>query len=237
MRWAWWIICAALAVGVPGAARGQTMAMGDRTVYSYVSFDEFEYRVGPEERPVELDALAWIGGDLNRLWVKARGERSTRGGAGEVEGQLLYGRVVSSFWDLQAGVRFDMRLGGGTEGRTRGLLVLGLQGLAPPWFEVESMLFVSHEGDVSVRVQASYDLLLTQRLILEPELEFDLAAQDAPEFRVASGLSTVEVGARVRYEIVRELAPYVGVSWERYAGGSDGPERETSLVAGLRWWY
>ena len=240
MRRASWLVAgAALMGGIPAAARGQTMtmAMDDRTVYTYVSFDELEYRAGPEERPVELDALAWIGGDFNRVWVKARGERSTRGGAGEVEGQILYGRVVSPFWDLQVGVRLDTRFGGGTEGRTRGQLAIGLQGLAPLWFEVESALFVSDDGDVSARIQASYDLLLTQRLILEPELEFDLAAQDVPEFGVASGLSTIEVGARVRYEIVRELAPYVGISWERHRGGSDGPERETSMVAGLRWWY
>ena len=235
MRRAWWTVCAALAVGVPGAARGQAMAMNDRVVYTYVSFDELEYRAGSEERPVELDALAWIGGDFNRVWVKARGERSTRGGTGEGEGQLLYGRVVAPFWDLQAGLRFDTRFGGG-EGRARGLLAIGLQGLAPYWFEVESALFVSQEGDVSARVQASFDLLFTQRLILEPELELDLAVQDVPEFGVVSGLSAVEVGVRVRYEIVRELAPYVGVAWESHGGEGAGAERGTSLVAGLRWW-
>ena len=234
MKLACWTVCAALAVAVPGAVQGQ--AMGDRTVYTYVSFDELEYRSGPEERPVEFDALAWIGGDFNRVWVKAQGGRSTRGGTGEAEGQLLYGLVVSPFWDLQAGVRIDTHFGG-AEGNTRGLAVIGIQGLAPLWFEVESALFVSHEGDVSARMQASYDLLLTQRLVMEPELELDIAAQDVPEFGVASGLSAIEVGARIRYEIKRELAPYVGISWERHSGGSDGPEGETSLVAGLRWWY
>lgn len=233
------ILFVALALTAPTGAWGQALPMAmddDRAIYSYISFDELEYRPGPDERPVAFYATAWVGGEFSRVWMKARGERSTRGGTGEAEGQLLFGRVISPFWDLQTGVRLDKRFGG-TDDRTRGLFVIGLQGLAPYWFEVESALFVSHEGDVSARVQASLDLLLTQRLILEPELEFDLAAQDVPEFGVASGLSMIEVGARVRYEIVRELAPYVGVVWERHAGESDGPERETSLVAGLRWWY
>ncbi len=221
----------------PAAAQGQamTMAMDDRAVYTYVSFDELEYRTGPEERSVGFDAMAWIGGDFNRLWAKGRGERPT-GAGGDVEGQLLYGRVVSSFWDLQAGVRLDVH-SGGAERRERGLIAIGLHGLAPYWFEVESTVFVSHEGDVSARLQASLDLLLTQRLILEPELELDFAAQGVPEFGVASGLSTIEVGARIRYEIVRELAPYVGVSWERNADTTGDSERDTSFVAGLRWWY
>ena len=142
--------------GRPAAAQGQamTMAMDDRAVYTYVSFDELEYRTGPEERSVGFDAMAWIGGDFNRLWVKVDGEQSTRGGTGEVEGQLLYGLVIAPFWDFQAGLGIDTRFGGG-ERRARGLLAIGLQGLAPYWFEVESALFVSHEGDVSARVQAS----------------------------------------------------------------------------------
>lgn len=234
MRPAPWIICAALAMSVPVAARGQ--AMGDQAIYTYISFDELEYRAHADERPVLFDAMVWIGGDFNRLWAKGRGERPTRGGGGNVEGQLLYGRVVSPFWDLQAGVRLDVHSDGAERG-ARGLIAIGLQGLAPYWFEVESAVFVSHEGDVSARFQASLDLLLTQRLILEPELELDLAAQDVPEFGVASGLSTIEVGARVRYEIVREFAPYIGVSWERHAGTEGGSERDTSLVAGLSWWY
>ena len=230
------LVVAGLLAGTPVAARGQAMAMDDGVVYTYVSFDELEYRGGSEERPVEFDALAWIGGDFNRLWVKVDGEQSTRGGTGEVEGQLLYGLVIAPFWDFQAGLGIDTRFGGG-ERRARGLLAIGLQGLAPYWFEVESALFVSHEGDVSARVQASYDLLFTQRLILEPELELDLAVQDVPELGVASGVSAVGVGARLRYEIVRELAPYVGVSWLRRAGVAADAERGTSLVAGLRWWY
>ena len=237
-RASWLLVIATLMGGSPPAARGQTMAMAmdDRAIYTHVSFDELEYRSDPEERPVGFDAMAWIGGDFSRVWVKAQGERATRDGTGELEGQLLYGRVVTPFWDLQMGVRLDTHFGG-AERRTRGLVAIRLQGLAPYWFEVESTLFVSDDGDVSARIEASYDLLFTQRLILEPELEVEFAAQDVPEFGVTSGLSTIEVGARVPYEIVHELAPYVGVSWERHAGGDAGPERDASLVAGLRWWY
>ena len=226
---------------LPAAARAQAMpmAMEDRMIHSYVSFDELELVTGPEERPVEFDALAWVGGDVSRVWVKARGEQATTGtGAGELEGQVLYGRVLTPFWDVQAGLRVDALYGEGTN-HTRGLLAVGLQGLAPYWFEVESTFFVSQSGDVSARLQASYDLLLTQRLILEPEVQLDLAVQEVPELEVGSGLSAVEAGARLRYEIVRELAPYVGIAWQRRAVGSADRAREegTSFVAGVRWWY
>ena len=116
--------------------------------------------------------------------------------------------------------------------------------MAPYWFEVETFLYVSHEGDVSARVEASYELLFTQRLILEPEIELNGAVQSVPEFGVGSGLSDFELGARIRYEFVRELAPYVGISWIRLVGETADMARDgagvvsdASFVAGLRWWY
>lgn len=219
---------------------GQTM---DDMIYTYVSFDELEYVPGAVEEPVEYKGQMWIGGDFDRVWLKARGEQSTLEGEGIIEGQALYSRTTSAFWNTQVGVRVDHLYGPGPNA-TRSHLVLGIQGLAPYWFEVESFLFVSHEGDVSARVEASYDLLFTQRLIVEPELELNGAVQSVPQFGIGSGLSDLELGARVRYELVREFAPYVGISWVRLFGGTADMARgvgasvsDANFVAGLRWWY
>ncbi len=235
------LVAAALALLVgPGSVGGQVM---DDVIYTFVAVDELEYAPGPAERPFLLSGELWTGGDYNRLWFKADGERSTVRSEGEYEAQALYGRFVASYWDAQVGARLDARHGEGARD-VRAHLVLGLQGLAPYWFELEPALFVSQDGDVSARLEASYDLLFTQRLILEPELEANLAVQDVPEWAMGSGLSDVELSARLRYEIVRELAPYVGISWHRRVGdtadfvrAAGGDASEPTFVAGVRAWW
>lgn len=227
---------------VVGAAPLAAQTMDDM-IYTFVQFDELEYVPGAIDEPVEYKGQMWIGGDFDRLWLKARGEQSTLEREGVFEGQALFSRATSPFWNTQVGLRID-RLYGLGGGATRGHLALGIQGLAPYWLEVESFLFVSHEGDVSARVEASYDVLFTQRLILEPEVELNGAVQAVPEFGVGSGLSDFEVGVRMRYEVVRELAPYVGISWHRLVGETadlartgGGVVSDANFVAGLRWWY
>lgn len=222
---------------VLGPEDGRAQVMDDH-IYTYVAFDELEYAHGFGERPIEYDGQMWIGGDYNRLWLKARGEHSTLGPGGGVEAEALYSRTVTAFWNLQGGLRVD-RVYGDEGGATRGLLAFGVGGLAPYWFEVESFLYVSQEGDISARLEASYELLFTQRLVLEPEIELTLAVQDVPEFGVASGLDELELGGRLRYEIMRELAPYIGFSWVRQQVpvASARTLSDASLVAGLRWWY
>lgn len=231
---------AVVAAAYSAPVTAQTM---DDMIYTYVSFDELEYVPGAVEEPVEYKGQMWIGGDFDRVWLKARGEQSTLEGEGIIEGQALYSRTTSAFWNTQVGVRVDHLYGPGPNA-TRSHLVLGIQGLAPYWFEVESFVFVSHEGDVSARVEASYDLLLTQRLVLEPEFELNGAVQTVPRFGVGSGPSDLELGARVRYELVREFAPYVGISWVRLVGETadmartaGGSVSDANFVAGLRWWY
>ena len=228
------VVAGAFAQGAEPVA-AQTM---DDHVYTYVALDEFEYAHGFGERPVEYDGQAWIGGDYDRLWLKVRGEHSTRETEGGFAVEALYSRTVSAFWNLQGGLGVDRAYQEG-DGATRGLAAFGVEGLAPYWFEVEAFAYVSHDGDVSARLEASYDLLFTQRLVLEPEVELGLAVQDVPEFGVASGLDELELGARLRYEIVREFAPYIGISWVRnqLPEGPVGSVSETSVVAGLRWWY
>ena len=191
-------------------------------------------------RPVRYVLLGWRGGASNRIWAKVDGEHGTRDGGGETKLQLLYGRLLTPWWDGQVGVRMDAQYGEGATS-TRTSLALGVQGLAPGWFEVEPTLCVSQDGDVFASLEASYDLLFTQRLVLQPRLETSVALQEVPEFGVGSGFNDVELGMRLRYEIRRGIAPYVGFSWERRIGGtadlahaSGEPVREFSLVAGIR---
>ncbi len=196
------------------APRAEAQIQDDR-IYSYFLFEELEYVPGLAGDPVTFDFTSWIGGDYNRLWVRAEGELTTTedGGAGEV--QALYGRLIAPFFDALVGVRVDTRWGGGSSD-VRGLLAAGVTGLAPYQFEVSPTLFVSQDADVSARLEASYGLLLTQytqRLILTPEIELNAALQDAPAWGVGSGLNDLELGLRLRYEIWREFAPYVGYSW------------------------
>lgn len=122
--------------------------------------------------------------------------------------------------------------------------MVGFTGLAPYWFEVEPALFVSENGDVSARLSATYDALLTQRLVLQPRLDVNVALQDVPKFGVGSGFNNVELGLRLRYEIKREFAPYVGVTWSRQLGatadlarGTGAKVDEVRLVAGVRLWW
>ncbi len=235
-----------MGLGTQGLAAQQVgagMEMMKPQVLTYISFDEMEYVATGAENVMEYDGEMWIGGDFNRLWFKAAGDFATTESAGGLELQALYSRATSAFWNTQVGLRLD-RLWGIPGTPTRGLLALGLEGLAPYWFEVESFVFVSHEGDVSARLEASYDLLLSQRLILESKIETNAALQEVTRFGIGSGLNDVELGARLRYEIKREFAPYVGYSWTRRLGdtadlarGSGGEVSHGAMVLGLHWWY
>lgn len=206
----------------------------------FIQGERLEYRSN-EGAPLFLwDGQAWWGGDKDKLWIKTEGEYSFDEKVFEdAEVQALWSRAFSRYFDLQAGLRQDFAPGGD---RTFG--VLGVQGLAPYWFEVDAAAFVSDDGDVSARIELEYELLLTQRLVLQPRTELNFAVQDVPENGVGSGLSTAEIGARLRYEIRREFAPYVGVSWERAVGETadlartDGEDPSSvSFVAGVRFWF
>lgn len=208
----------------------------------FVLTEVLEYAPDGPERPIRYDLLAWYGGAYNRVWAKVDGKHGTRNGGGDTELQLLYGRLISPWWDAQIGLDVDVRYGEGNTD-TRASLAVGVEGLAPGWFEVEPTLFVSQHGDISAKLTASYDMLFTQRLVLQPRLETSVAVQEVPEFGVGSGFNDIELGARMRYEIRRELAPYVGVLWVRQFGGTADlartagePVGDFLMVAGLRLW-
>lgn len=209
---------------------------------SLVLFDRLEYL--PDEslgRPINLDLTGWYGGAYNRLWFRGEGEQRTARKGGEAEAHVYYGRLVTPYWDALAGVRVDRHWG--EESGTRGHLAVGVVGLAPMRFELSPTVFLSQDGDLSARLEAEYQVLITQRLVAEPELELNAAVQAVPEWGVGSGLNDVEVGLRLRYEIRREFAPYLGYSWTRRFGETadltrteGGSAGDGTFVAGLRVW-
>ncbi len=207
--------------------------------FSQIMFNLAEYQVRNGRDGYRWDGEGWFGGDIDRLTVKTEGEGTRGGGVNAAEVQALWSHALDPYWNLQAGARVDVR-----PGPTRTYATIGVEGLAPYWFEVEGALFLSDKGDVLGRVEAYYDQRLTQRLFLQPRVELNLAAQDVPENGIGSGLSNAEVGLRLRYEVAREFAPYVGVSWDRkvgdtarYARAAGEGAGDTSFVAGIRFWF
>ncbi|KQT35274.1 copper resistance protein CopB [Sphingomonas sp. Leaf412] len=197
---------------------------------------EVQFRKGRDG--YRWDGEFWSGGDVDRLTVKSEGEGTFGDGAGG-EVQVLYSRAVGPYFNLQAGVRQDI-----APGPDRTYASVGFEGLAPYWFDVEGAAFLSDRGDVLGRLEGYYDQRITQRLILQPRVELNLSAQDVRSGRLGSGVTDAEAGLRLRYEVVREFAPYVGVSWERRFGGTaryaraDGEDTGGfSLVAGVRAWF
>lgn len=181
----------------------------------------------------------WYGGDINRLVVKSQGEGEIGGDLHGAEAQVLYSRAIGPYFDLQAGLRHDVE-----PGPSRSYAVVGFEGVAPYWFEVEGAAFLSEKGDLSARLEGAYDLRLTQKLILESRAELELAAQDVRELGVGSGLTSAELGLRLRYEFRREFGPYVGVFHERkfgrtadFARAAGADVEATSLVVGVRAWF
>ena len=198
---------------------------------------EYQFRNGRDG--YRWDGEAWFGGDINRLFVKSEGEGAFRKGLESAEVQALYSRAIGPYFNLQAGVRQDL---GPSPKRT--YATVGFEGLAPGFFELEGALFLSNKGDVLGRLEGYYDQRITQRLVLQPRAELNFAAQDVPENRIGSGLSNAELGLRLRYEVRREFAPYIGVSWDRrfgdtarFARAEGDKATSRSIVAGVRMWF
>ncbi len=190
------------------------------------------------------DIEGWYGGDYNRLWFKSEGQKDTAFKADyDVDFQLLYGRFIQKYFDLQMGGRIETQ---SFKGRnvTRGLGVIGIEGLVPYNYDFESSLFIDQNGAVSARLAFTKDLLLTQRLILQTRFETNAAVQRVEEFTTGSGLNNLELGVRLRYEIRRELAPYVGISFDRSFGETatlvrqdGGSPSQVRFVLGVRAWF
>ena len=186
------------------------------------------------------EAQGWVGGDIQKLWFKTNGEyEPDEGRFEEAEVQGLYSRAVNPFWHLQVGLRHDIK-----PDPSRTYAVVGVQGVATYWFELDGQVFLSDQGDIFARLEAGYEFRITQRLMLQPQIELNGAFSDDEDISVGRGLSTVEAGLRLRYEFNREFAPYIGVSWRSAFGktedfiGVEGEDSDqVSWVAGIRFWF
>lgn len=202
---------------------------GDQT-YGLLLFEQLEYRSQQGENSVNWEINGWRGGDYQRLWLKSEGEIGTETGDGEQETQILYSKLITPFWEFQTGLRYDYEWGEDSN-KDRFLGVVGLQGLLPYKLETDAAIFISEAGDLSARLSLERQLLLTQKLILQPELEVNLAAQSVEEFGIGSGLNDITLSARLRYEVNRNFAPYVGLDWSRkFAGSADYSRAEGESV-------
>ncbi len=224
---------------VMARARAAMIKESGGMTFSQLMVDRLEYRANKGANGYAWEGEGWIGGDINRFAFKTEGEGEVGGPLESAEVQALYSRAIDPWWNVVAGVRHDIR-----PQPQRSYATVGIEGLAPYWFEVEGQAFVSTKGDVHLRMEGSYDQRITQRLILQPAAEVNIAAQDVPELGIGSGISNIELGLRLRYEFAREFAPYVGVHWERKLGDTaryaraDGESASTaSLVMGIRFWF
>jgi copper resistance protein B len=232
--------------GVPTTAGAEDHGGHAPLYFGAALFDQNEIRSNGRGRPIYAwEGSAYYGTDYHRVWVNSRGETNKDGGGLErAELQLLYSRLIGYYWDAQAGVRHDFRLQpkDGTPSRTYGMVAL--QGLAPGFFEVQLQAFFGEGGVLLARAAISYDLLITNRLILQPEAELNFASGWDRAALISPGIYRTEFGVRLRYEITRELAPYIGYSYESFNGGSSGLSRrleqkpsQSTVVAGIRLFF
>lgn len=222
------------------ASRKQLLAENGDVRITAVLIDSIEASFGDGEKGYSWNVQGYTGGDINRFWWKTEGEGAFDGKLHDAEMQALYSRAVAPFWDVQAGVRQDLR----PDGDDTTHLTVGVQGVAPYWFEIGAAAFLSTEGDLTARVEAEYDQRITRKWILQPAIELSLSASDVPELEIGSGLTSVTAGLRLRYEIRKEFAPYAGLEWSRSLGGTADYARArgddvdaTRLVVGIKAWF
>lgn len=206
--------------------------------YSKLMIDLAEHQFRDGKDGYRWEGEAWLG-DLNRFVIKSKGDGTSGEGLDRAEVQALYSKALDPWWNLQLGVRQDVR-----PRPARTWATLGIEGRAPYQLDVQAAAFLSDKGQLTGRFEGAYDERITQRLVFQPRVELNFSAQDMPDQRTGSGLSSAELGLRLRYEIRREFAPYVGVNWTRATGktadyaradGKDTTER--SVVAGIRFWF
>lgn len=212
--------------------------MEDDPLLLTVILDQIETRDAGGDNTLSWDGQGWLGKDLHKIWFKADGER-TAGSTDEAELQFLYGKAIARYWDFQLGVRHDFQ-----PSPNRSWAAVGFKGLAPYFFDIDAAAFIGESGRTALRFEAEYELFFTQRLILAPDIEINFYGQNDPVTGIGSGLSDIEAGLRLRYEIRRQFAPYIGVNWSRLFGNTADFARiagekssDTQLVIGIRAWY
>ncbi|WP_425518822.1 copper resistance protein B [Pseudomonas lijiangensis] len=210
----------------------------DSAINTFFLADKLEWQDADQGSTLAWDLKGWVGGDIDRLWIRSEGER-TDGKTGDAEIQALWGHAISPWWDLVAGARQDFK-----PGDPQTWAAFGIQGMALSSFEAQATAFIGEAGQSAARLEGDYDLLLTNRLILQPTAELNVYGKNDAQRGIGSGLANTEVGLRLRYEIRREFAPYIGVSWNRTYGKTadyarkEGEDRsEAKLVLGIRMWF
>jgi len=237
--------------GLVGGARAQQLLpadqaqphtmpkMLDQSIFAHLLFDQLEGRFGFNQgNTFRWEAQGWLGTDENRIWLLSEGRYSDNQLDDGIQ-QLFYGRAITTYFDALVGVRYDLDSLPG-----RGWGAVGIQGLAPQFFKVSAIGYVSGEGHLAARLEASYDLLITQRLILQPQIELNFYTKDDPARRIGAGLSELDVGLRLRYEITRQFAPYVGITYlgqygatANYVSAAGGSTQQVRFTAGVRTWF
>jgi len=219
-------------------ASGANAASPDDPLLFMLKADKLELRDADEGTVSAWKGHIWAGKDLNKLWIKTEGERLD-GDTESAEFQLLYSRAIDANWDLQLGLRHDSK-----PEPTRDWIAIGFYGVAPYFFEVDSAMFVNDDGQVNLRVDVEYEIMLTQKWVLAPEVEFNWFSKDDDDLDIGSGFADIEAGIRLRYEITRQIAPYIGIHYEQLLGDtrdiarSAGEETsDTQAVVGIRFWF
>ena len=212
--------------------------VADQGIFAHAIFNELEGRWNGSNTEFRWEGQGWVGTDYDKLWIKSEGT-FTNGAVDDGQQQFLYDRAITTYFDLQGGLRSDI-----DSRPTRNWAALGIQGLAPYFFDLEVTGFVSGEGHLAAKLEASYDLLITHRLILQPQVEFNVYSKADPARLIGVGFSDIDTGLRLRYEFDRKFAPYIGVVYQgtfgqtanfaRQAGESTGSVR---FAFGVRVWF
>ena len=215
-----------------------SMKMEDDPLIAKFMLDQLEYVQGDQTDSIAWDGRFRLGHDINKLWIRSEGQRA-HGKTQDADAELLWGHTYAAYWDVVTGVRHDFG-----SGPSRDWAAIGIQGLAPYRFDVEATAYVGPSGRAAMRLKTAYDLLLTQRWILTPAIDVNLYTQDDIDRGIGAGLSDTSLGMRLRYEIRREFAPYLGVQCVQkygktadFARSNGDPTRELQLVAGVRVWF
>ncbi len=212
----------------------------DNTVFYHLLFDQLEGRTNGPDNEFRWDGEGWAGTDMNKLWFKSEG-LVEHGVATDGDTEALYDRPIPrlKFFDVQAGVRYDLD---SNPGRTWG--AIGIEGLAPYFFKFAPTFYFSDRGHFAGRITGSYDLLITNRLIAQPQIEMNFYSKNEPRRGVGSGLSEIDTGLRIRYEINRKFAPYIGFAYTGTFGQTatftreeGGDPNDPRFIFGVRLWY
>jgi copper resistance protein B len=209
----------------------------DDPLLSYVSIDQLEKGLESDD-PTSFSVQAWIGYDMDKIWLKTSGEYQNSDEQ-DLEVQALYSHAVAPYWDMQMGLRRDIK-----PSPSRDWLVFGFQGLAPYFFDIDGAFFVGEKGQTAIRLGIEQEWLITQKLILTPEFEVNAYGKSDDELNMGSGLTDINAGLRLKYEITRKFAPYIGIDWSKKLGATadiarhDGESvSDSQFVIGVTAWF